>query len=278
MRLPIALTIALLVACLAHFAPSFAADVNGLQSFDNTERHVVASVAAGRRYNVFVGVPAGYDPAESRRYPTVYVLDGGELYPLFVSYAHYLRSGEEIPEVIVVGIAYGSRNWRQGNNRSHDFTAPAAGQDHWGGATAFQRFLADELMPMIEAEYRSDPAQRIVFGQSLGGQFVLHAAQSEPDLFAGYIASNPALHRNLDHFLRPVAARTESSTRGKLFVSSATRDEPRFREPALRWMSHWRSVESTPWELRAVDLPDHGHFSAAPIAFRSGLRWILRGD
>lgn len=249
-----------------------------MQSLDNTHRHVVESAAAGRSYNVFVGVPAGYDAAEDRRYPTVYVLDGGELYPLFVSYAHYLHSGEEIPEVIVVGISYGTRDWRQGNNRSQDFTAPAAGQDHWGGAEAFQRFLSNELMPMIEAEYQSDPGQRILFGQSLGGQFVLRAAQSEPDLFAGYIASNPALHRNLDHFLQPVSDHTEQTARSKLFVSSATEDDPRFREPALRWMSHWRDAPATPWQLRAVDLPGHGHFSAAPIAFRSGMRWILADD
>lgn len=272
MRIPVSVLASLLLAAASH-----AADVTGLQSLDNTHRHVIESAAAGRSYNVFVGVPADYDTAEERRYPTVYVLDGGELYPLFVSYAHYLRSGEEIPGVIVVGISYGTRDWRQGNNRSQDFTAPAADQDHWGGAEAYQRFLADELMPMIEAEYRSDPAQRILFGQSLGGQFVLHAAQTEPTLFAGYIASNPALHRNLDHFLEPLDA-PAAATRPKLFVSSATADDARFREPALRWMAHWRAVPATPWQLRAVDLPGHGHFSAAPVAFRSGLRWILGTD
>ncbi len=91
-------------------------------------------------------------------------------------------------------------------------------------------------------------------------------------MFQGYIASNPALHRNLDFFLETESEQVSSS---RLFVSSAGDDDPRFREPALKWMEHWNALEQHPWDLNTITLDGTGHFSAAPQAFRQGMKWIL---
>ena len=203
----------------------------------------------------------------------MYVLDGGELYPLFASYSGYLAAGKEIPPLILVAISYGTDDWEQGNDRSHDYTAPTEEREHWGGAIDFQGFLENELIPFVEDKYRSDAKRRIVFGQSLGGQFVLFTAQTRPDLFWGHIASNPALHRNLPFFLETVPADPE--TPSHLFVGSGSDDDPRFRTPALEWIEHWSSKDSTPWRLRVETLEGHSHFSAPPASFRDGLRWLL---
>jgi hypothetical protein len=42
----------------------------------------------------------------TRTYPAVYVLDGGNLFPLVASYHDYLQFGEEAPAAIIVGISY----------------------------------------------------------------------------------------------------------------------------------------------------------------------------
>ena len=267
----------LLLAAVGAGSGSLAADVRGLQSLDATHRHVLDSRRTDHRYHVFVGLPDGYESLPEKRFPVVYVLDGGELYPMFVTYSRYLQSNEEVPELIVVGISYGTRDWRQGNDRSHDFTAPSAERDFWGGAADFAAFLETELVPKIESEYRADPARRIVFGQSLGGQFALFAAQRKPGLFWGHIASNPALHRNLPFFLDASPAVGDSPT-SKLFVSSGTADIAQFRTPALEWIAHWEAQPTRPWVLRTLDLPGYGHFSAAPAAYRAGLRWLFEGD
>ena len=255
--------------------PAFAVELSGLQGLGETRDHVVVSESVGRSYEIFVGLPAGYFESVDRHYPTVYILDGGELYPMLISYYRYLRFGEEIPELILVAISYGTSDWENGNDRSHDFTAPSDEREFWGGAADFQRFLADELMPFVEAEYRSRADRRIVFGQSLGGQFVLHAAQTDPGLYWGHIASNPALHRNLPFFLERRDTVRNTSDKPKLFVSSGSGDDDRFRTPALQWMSHWTSVENLPWDLEAVTLDGHSHFSAPPAAFRQGLIWLF---
>jgi len=250
-------------------------DLGRLQGLGRTEMFTLTPADAdptssATTYSVFVRLPEDYDSEQN--YPTVYLLDGGHTFPMLASYYRYLRFGEEVPDLIVVGISYGADTVAEGNVRSHDFTAPSEEREHWGGAADFSKFLRDVLIPKVEASYASDPARRIVFGQSLGGQFVLYAAQAETGLFWGHIASNPALHRNLDFFLKrpPRAGATV-----RLFVSTASGDDPRFLVPAGEWVSHWTAQAGGPWALETAVLPDHSHFSAAPEAFRRGLAWIL---
>lgn len=249
------------------------ADTRFLQGLSDPDYFEIASEIVGRPYHIYVALPAGYDASDDRRYPTIYLLDGGELFPMITPYQRYLGFGEGLPDAIVVGISYGSDDFREGNFRSTDYTAPSDERDYWGGASGFQTFLRSELIPEIEHRYRADPARRIVFGHSLGGQFVLYTAQTQSDLFWGHIASNPALHRNLPFFLEQQPAAT--GTVSRLFVASGSLDDPRFRDPALVWIEHWTAEETLPWLLEATTIDGHTHMSLPPEAYRQGLRWLF---
>lgn len=246
----------------------------GMQGLGDPDHHELTSAATGSRYHVFVGLPESYASSPGLRYPALYILDGGELFPMLSAYYRYLRHARDLPEMLLVGISYGTSDWRDGNNRAHDYTAPSADRDHWGGAGDFQAFLADELIPRIENDYRADAGRRILMGQSLGGQFVLYTAQTRPALFWGRIASNPALHRNLAFFLGP-HVREDHGQRPRLFVASASGDAPVFREAALAWISEWTARRELPWDLEAVTLEGHNHFSAPPASFRQGMLWLF---
>lgn len=252
-----------------------AGDLAHLHGLNAPAYHRLASETLGRPLHIFVRLPESYADTD-RSYPAVYLLDGGVTFPLLGAYYRLLSASGEIPEAIVVGISYGTSDWRQGNMRSTDFTAPAEDRDHYGGAERFQAALEGDLLPLIEGRYRADPARRIVFGQSIGGQFVLYTALTRPDLFWGHIASNPALHRNLPFFLED---RVEGAQTGsRLFVSSASEDEPRFREPALTWIAHWSEKPDLPWTLKTVTLDGETHLSAVPGAFREGMAWLFEGE
>lgn len=275
MRTIIAGTLALLLTAQAALA---AADTQFLQGLGDTHYQKVESTKVGRPYHIYVMLPDGYDESANESYPTVYLLDGGALFPMMAAYYRYLNFAEEMPDSIIVGISYGSGDYREGNYRSTDYTAPASEYDYWGGAETFQEFLSEELMPMIETTYRSRPDRRVIFGQSLGGQFVIFTALTQPDLFWGHVASNPALHRNLPFFLQPPPNAPEGKDRSKLFVGSGTNDVPRFREPAVRWIEHWDGRAGLPWDLKTVDLDGHSHMSAPPASFRQGMMWLFAGD
>jgi predicted alpha/beta superfamily hydrolase len=260
---------------LAPSGPANAVETEFLQGLGVTRYHHVESESVGRAYHVFVSLPAGYDGKEQKTYPTIYVLDGGRLFPLVASYGSYLNLSDEAPDSIIVGISYGTEDWREGNLRSTDYTAPAKERAHYGGADKFQRFLKTELIPFIEETYRSRSDRRIVFGQSIGGQFVLYTAQTDPGLFWGHIASNPALHRNVQFYLdlEPVM-----SGKSFLFVANGSLNDRRFQEPIQQWIEHWKNAPDKPWTLETVVLQGHTHLSAAPASFRRGMHWLFELD
>ena len=246
-------------------------DPQHLQSLDNSHYHLIESESVGRPFHLYVRLPSE-DASEDAQYPVIYVLDGGALFPLFASYAGDLEFGQEMPESIIVGISYGADDFAGGNYRSTDYTAPSDERDYFGGAENFQAFLKTELMPFIESEYPADPARRVIFGQSIGGQFVLYTAQTDPGLFWGHIASNPALHRNLEFFLQTAP---DGSADTRLFVASATGDDPVFREPTLAWIENWSARQVSQWDLEVRHLPGHSHMSAPPASFREGMIWLF---
>jgi len=255
-----------------------AVDVQFMQGLGDTRYHHIESAAVGRGYHVYVMLPDGYDPTADDMYPTIYVLDGGALFPLFAAYYRYLNFGEEIPDSIIVGVSYGSDTFEGGNFRSTDYTAPSDERDYWGGAKKFQSFLSDELIPMIEGNYQSRAYRRVIFGQSIGGQFVLYTALTKPHLFWGHVASNPALHRNLPFYLEKHAEVTPGREQSRLFVADGTLNDAEYREPNLQWIDYWSERDDKPWQLKTVDLEGHSHMSAPPASFRQGMSWLFSGE
>jgi len=268
----ILLIVMLLLSSLDSRAESLESDL--LQSLGEVDYHKLDSTLLGRPFHIFIDLPEDYQ-SSGQNYPTVYLLDGGNTFPLMAAYHHYLRFGGESPAVILVGISYGADTFKEGNWRSTDFTAPSEERDFWGGASVFQSVLEDELLPLVENGYRSDRKKRILFGHSLGGQFVLFNALTKPELFFGHIASNPALHRNLPFFLSWHGGKEITKPPSRVFVSSGEFDDPRFREPAMEWITHWQKVSPQPWVLETRTLAGQTHLSAPPEAFRQGLGWLF---
>ena len=244
-----------------------------LQGLGDTRYQLFESETLGHPLHLYVRVPENTDEGP---FPVIYLLDGGTNFPLLSAYYHYLRLGEEIPQMVIVGISYGSDRFEGGNYRSSDFTAPSDEREWWGKAPVFQQVLADELMPLLEKSYPADSSRRILFGQSLGGQFVLYNALTRPELFWGHIASNPALHRNLPFFLQWRGQGPAPVNASRLFLAEAELDAERFKTPAEQWIQHWsRADHRIPFVLEVQYLPGQTHLSAAPEAFRLGVSWLF---
>ena len=244
------------------------------QAIQNAEHHRLESAILGRDLHLIVNPPVGYT-GEGDSYPVVFLLDGGALFPMLAGYYNYLRMEEVLPDMLVVGISYGAATFPEGNFRSSDYTAPSKVRDYYGGAAAFQQMLVDEVFPLIERKYHVDSGQRYLFGQSIGGQFVVYTAMTRPALFAGHIASNPALHNNVEYFLDPLFDGAPGAL-SNLIVIRGENDPAQFAEPAGRWVDHWtRHREQLPVRLETRVLPGYGHFSLAPESFRQGLTWLL---
>ena len=73
---------------------------------------------------------------------------GGVSYPVLSADYQYLRFTEEIPAMILVGISYGTDDWKKGNACSSDYTAESPQREHWGGAEKFQHLLKGTILPL----------------------------------------------------------------------------------------------------------------------------------
>ena len=91
-----------------------AVDTDYLYGLGNTQYKKVNSKIIDRSFHVYTMLPDSYEKNSNRKYPTIYLLDGGAIFPMLVSYYRYLNFGEEIPEVIIVGISYGSADFKKG--------------------------------------------------------------------------------------------------------------------------------------------------------------------
>ena len=250
-------------------------DTQYLQGLGDTRYHYVESKTIGRGFHIYVALPDNYNQSTDKSYPTIYLLDGGSLFPILSPYYRLLNFGEGLPEAIIVSISYGSEDFGNGNYRSTDYTAPSIERAHYGGAETFQQFLGNELIPLIEETYPSRADRRIIFGSSLGGQFVLFTALTKPTLFWGHIATNPALHRNLPFFLEHKVEPQPGDKHSRLFVGDGTLNDARFRVPSQKWISYWSDRDDKPWTLKTMDLEGQSHMSSSPESFRQGMHWLF---
>jgi len=155
----------------------------------------IASQALGEPRLVNVHTPAGYDTSGSVRYPVLYMPDGGldEDFPHIVQTVDSLIALGVIRPVIVVGVP--------NTQRRRDLTGPtrvasdSAIAPQVGGSARFRKFIADELIPAIEARYRATDERGIV-GESLAGLFIVETFLLQPALFDHYVALDPSLWWN----------------------------------------------------------------------------------
>ena len=89
--------------------------------------------------------------------------------------------------------------------------------------------------------------------------------------FYGVIASNPALHRNLDLFKQPMKNR---KNRPKVFVSIAEFDDQKYKVPSTAWVKYWNK-QNTNWDHKFTTIHGQNHLSATPDVLRNGLMWLF---
>ncbi len=167
--------------------------------------HSLVSQALNEARQINVRVPAGYAAAgASRRYPILYLLDGGvdQDFPHIAGLAQHGEISGTFDEYIVVGIPTRNRIWELTfPTRDERYTTHvrANGQPiHFaagGGSVAFRRFIGEEVIPFVEANYRTD-GRRTLLGKSLAALFVVDTLLREPALFHDYIAISPSLWWN----------------------------------------------------------------------------------
>lgn len=146
----------------------------------------VHSPALGYDVQYRVYTPAGYDTLADL--PVVYVTDGHEYAAdhlgSFVVVLDNLIADGAIPPVLAVFIDPRNPDNLGENRRGKEYVANAA----------FLAFVADELVPAVDAAYRTRPdaAARAIVGTSLGGLNAAYFGALRPDVFGLLGIQSPA--------------------------------------------------------------------------------------
>jgi uncharacterized protein len=164
------------------------------RSLFNTEERILSRAAVGRDYHLSVALPENYSTS-NQAYPVLYLLDSDIFFGMAAGLTPFVQF-EGKPEVIVVGIGYDMESIDQwGQLRERDFKIPeipSAPADSY--ANLFLKALTQEIVPFIEANYRTSPSDRCLYGYSSSGFFVLYALFHQPDAFQRYIAGSGDLY------------------------------------------------------------------------------------
>ena len=138
----------------------------------------INSTSTAYSYAIDIWLPPGYAQSATR-YPVLYATDC-EYRFLPLTSVLQTRADRGATPVILVNVCAGPSD-----RRFVDFAMP--------GAAAYFAFLTRELIPSIDATYRTNPANRILSGHSLSGEFVMYALYLEDPAhryFTSYISGD----------------------------------------------------------------------------------------
>ena len=259
-------------------------------SIPATEVRVVHSEVAQQDYLISVALPFQYGEDSDRSWPAIYVLDANLYFGLVVDMVRAMNIRvdfcNELPDAFVVGIGYpvdGSLSemlHRVMHLRLRDFMrareveAEQFIQEHFpfpspipsGNAGPFLQFLQQELIPLIEANYRADAADRTLLGHSWGADFALYALFESPELFRRYVVASPG--PNLEDEQNYAAHHDSLPVRMHLVMED-------MKDEDVEWLGSFVSrLESRHYSGLALThqvIPNTTHCAVVPPAFQAGL-------
>lgn len=224
-----------------------------------------------RRINVYL--PEPYLQQPDLRLPLLLMPDGGmaEDFPHVAGLLQVGIANGTVRPHILVGI--------ENTQRRRDLTPPSedarerAIAPQIGGSAAFRRFLAEELLPLVQARYRCT-AERAIIGESLAGLFVLETMLQAPQLFNTGIAIDPSLWWNREQLLKDLPAQASGLAGHRLFIASADKDGN--TAPIRRFVTALRRLRTQGLDWHYQPMAGEGHATVYHPAALLAMRRLLK--
>jgi len=244
-----------------------------------TEMKVIESKIINDNYYLYIKLPKNYNET-NKSYPVIYLLDGDIAFTMAWSAVRYLQFGKHLPDVIIVGIGYGSLlSSDEENMRERDYTiSKIDGKENSGGGENFLKFMKTELIPFVDSEYRTNPDDRILNGYSYGGLLTMYAFLNEHDLFSGYIAGSPYLYNDGEDLQKLLNEKSEiiKNSKTKLFISyGSLEDEKIYKNPIIEIIQSLDKVNFDQNNIKKQEFIGGSHFTCPSEAMVYGLKYLF---
>ncbi len=172
----------------------------------DTEARTLFSTIRGREYHLSVALPESYKTS-TQGYPVIYVLDGDYNFGVAAGLTRFSNWFRKVPELIIVGIGYDMETSEEfAALRDLDFETPEMpGGSSDSAANRFLDAFTQEIIPFIDANYRTIPSDRCLEGYSAGGFFVLYTLFHQPDAFQRYISGGAVRKSAYEYWIHQAA-------------------------------------------------------------------------
>lgn len=190
------------------------------------------SAALGGRRTLVVYLPPGYRRDTRRRYPTLYLHDGQNVFDPRTSYvpgqhwrmkeaADHLLERRRIEPLIIAAV------YHAGEHRLNEYTPTKTRKLDGGGAPAHGRMVVEELIPWMAGRFRTLPQARhtALGGSSLGGLATLHLGLTYPSVFGKLAVMSPSVWWDHRVILRTLEA-FQHHRRPKIWLDIGTEESP----------------------------------------------------
>jgi predicted alpha/beta superfamily hydrolase len=230
------------------------------------ERISFSSRILGEEKTLYVSLPEEYENSAAR-YPVLYTFYNGD--PGFLHTTGVVRLLADLglaPELIVVSVPVDGR-------RDLTPTKAVAYGPTSGGADAFLRSLREELLPLIDREFRTE-RPRLVWSHSIGGTLIIHALLAAPDLFQVHLTSSPFfIYDGNDRFLLRNAERfLKRRKNDKSYLYLAVGNEPNLKPATDEFVGILGNAKPPGLVWDYVTLDKENHASILVRSLTEGLR------
>jgi predicted alpha/beta superfamily hydrolase len=273
-----------------------------------SEVRMLESKHTGRSYRITISLPLGYakSPGEvwpfdatPAQWPVVYVLDGNWYYGMVTDTIRPMAWCGSTTDAIVVGIGYAEaadpiEAFRDTFTRRNLDLTPVRDEAEEnamaarhrrptpsGDAAGFHKFIQEELIPLVEHDYRANPARRILLGHSYGGLFAVYSLLEAPGLFDTLIIGSPTLAygKRVLFQREETFAQTHTQLPAQVFLFMAELEEDLHDTTltdTLRLAAILQSRNYAGFTLVKQIFLGQNHCEVAAPGFQAGLKFALK--
>jgi uncharacterized protein len=247
---------------------------------------------SGLDHDISVGLPARFDKLDAP--PVIVCLDGPWMFGTVLDATRIMSMSGEAPEAVVVGVSFTDQSMGEYLKQRARWYTPTAWvpppetgvrgleQDETGKVETFIAFLNDQLLPHLEARYRT--GERWFVGHSFSALCGVRALLVKPEMFDRWLLASPSIwwHDRVILDMEEAYAEANDDLPAHVFLSAGTDEEDSDPVGTFRMTSNVAVLGSTlasrgypNLKLTRMELDGDAHSSVIGNAISKGLRALL---
>ena len=244
--------------------------------------HTIFSKIRGRDYQLYLSFPKNYSTKDSITYPVLYVLDGMYASRIISGIRPFMHVGNQLEDVIIVGIGSGLDRLSWYNNRYNDYTTSVSiPRDNKfdvpketfksGGAAKFLKAIKTEIAPFLDKNYKTN-ADRGITGGSLGGLFAAYCLVNSDGYFTRFGINSPSLWWDTEKLLKQAVTQfSENETcdlpQTKVFISVGDQEDTEMMvSTMMKFSTHLEDSNYDTINLKWKIFEEESHISVFPAS------------